>query len=109
MDEETIEKVKKELRRISEEEDISIDQAIVFGSRAREDYTEKSDVDIVLISEDFREVPGARRSREFYLEWNYEKLPEPEFICYTPEEFEEKASKDGFIAKTASEEGITIA
>ena len=109
MDEETIEKVKTELKKIEGETGISLNQVIVFGSRAREDYTKNSDIDIMMISEDFKEIKSAERPKEFYLKWDYDKLPEPEFICYTPSEYQKNKKTTGFIAKTATENGIKIA
>ncbi|KXB01722.1 hypothetical protein AKJ44_02225 [candidate division MSBL1 archaeon SCGC-AAA261F17] len=90
------------------EEEIELDEVIIFGSRAREDYRSGSDIDILIVSQDFENVPKARRSREFYLKWGYEKFPEPEFICLTPQEFAEKKVKKPHIVRTAIEEGIAI-
>lgn len=108
MDENTIERVKKHLKSIGEEEGIRLNKVIVFGSRGREDYKRDSDIDILLVSEDFEGVPKARRSRELYLKWNYEELPEPEFICLTREEFSEKRRRKPHIVRTAVEEGTAI-
>lgn len=109
MDEETIGRVKDQLESIAEEWGIGLDEVIVFGSRARKDYDDKSDVDILIVSESFKGVSKPKRSREFYLEWNYEELPEPEFICLTPEEFSEKKGRKPHIVRTAVEEGVGIA
>lgn len=109
MDEKTIERVRKHLRSIADEEGIRLDEVIVFGSRAREDYREGSDIDILLVSRDFEGVSKPRRSRELYLEWDYKDLPEPEFICLTPDEFSEKRRRKPHIVRTAVEEGRGIA
>ena len=108
MDEETVGKVEQHLEQISSENNIQLDKVIVFGSRARDDYREKSDIDLILISEDFQDTPSAQRPRPYYLNWNYDDLPEPEIICYTPEEFEDKKENTGFIAHTAAQEGLEI-
>lgn len=109
MDKETIEEVKEELTKIAEDSELEIEKAIVFGSRAREDYRDKSDVDIIIVSPDFENKPWNKRSVEFYLGWNYDNLPTPEIICLTPEEFEEKSSRDPNIVHTAVSEGVSIA
>ena len=107
MDRKTVEKVKKEIEGIAEKNDISLERILVFGSRARDDYREDSDVDILLVSESFRQQPSARRSRELYLEWDYENLPEPEFICLTPEEFRKKKDGRGVVGR-AVDEGVRV-
>lgn len=108
MDKETAEQVEQKLRKIAKDTDIGLDQIILFGSRAREDYTEQSDIDLLLISKDFEEMDTPSRSKQFYLQWDYENMPEPEFICLTPEEFKEKKQNRGFIAYQAAEEGMSI-
>jgi len=109
MDRETVGRVGSQLEEIAAGNSIELEKAIAFGSRVRGDYTERSDIDIILVSPDFEGVPVARRSREFYLDWNYEQLPEPEFICLTPDEFDSKRKKDPHIVRTAVEEGVGLA
>jgi len=108
MDKRTVERVKDRLEDIAEKEEIEIEQVIVFGSRARDDYTEESDMDILVISRDFEGVNWFRRPKKFYLGWNYDELPRLELLCYTPEEFEEKRTRQGSIVKTAAEEGVFV-
>ncbi|KXA92860.1 hypothetical protein AKJ65_06930 [candidate division MSBL1 archaeon SCGC-AAA259E19] len=108
MDEKTVGKVEELLESIAEEEGLELEEVIVFGSRAREDYGEESDIDILIVSEDFVDVSKPKRSRELYLKWDYENLPEPEFICLTPKEFSEKRSRKPHIVRTAAKEGTAI-
>jgi len=108
MDEEKTEEVAKHLKQIATGKGVELEQILLFGSRARNDYKEESDIDLILISEDFQKMDTPTRSKEFYLNWDYKKLPEPEIICFTPEEFKEKKQNRGFIAHTAAEEGIEI-
>lgn len=108
MDQKTVEKLKNQVEKTAEESDIDIQQILLFGSRARNDFNEDSDADLILISNDFEGVNWFKRPKEFYLDWDYEELPRPEILCYTPEEFEERKKKAGDIAKTAAEEGIEI-
>ncbi len=109
MDEQTIGQVKEKLRDVAADNGIELVRVIVFGSRARDDYREDSDVDVLIVSPDFENVATARRSREFYLGWDYDQLPTPEFICLTPEEFAEQKEKKPHIVRTAVEEGVQLA
>lgn len=109
MDTDTIGRVKTVLHRIAEQHDTRLEAVIVFGSRARDDYRADSDIDILLVSPDFRTVPYNQRSRHFYLEWPYEELPTPEFITLTPDEFEEKKEEEPHIVHTAVQNGTRIA
>jgi len=108
MDRELSGRVKDSLESIASDQGIRLDQVILFGSRAREDHGEESDIDLVLISEDFEHMDTPSRSKYFYLKWDYDELPEPEFICFTPEEFAEKKENRGFIAYQAAKEGVEI-
>lgn len=83
---------------------VRITRAIPFGSRARGDYMEYSDWDVVLVSGDFEGIPFHERISSVLGE-----LPvlgvEP--FCYTPEEFEK--GRDGFgIVGVALQEGIDL-
>jgi len=109
MDEKTITGVKEEVKRISQRNEIKLDEIIVFGSRTREDYREDSDVDILLVSQDFAGVNWYQRPQPFHLEWNYDKLPAPEILCYTPEEFETRRKKKPNIVRTAAKKGVKLA
>lgn len=108
MDEKTIEQVRMHLAEIADRTGLTLDEIVFFGSRAREDYRESSDVDILIVSSDFEDVPKAERSTDLFLEWDYDRLPEPEFICLTPEEFEEKRGRRPHIVSTAVDEGISL-
>jgi len=83
----------------------NIKKAIIFGSRARGDYFLDSDVDLILISEDFRNFRFTDRIGDIIEFWS--SPIDLEVICYTPEEFERKRNQIG-IVKTAVEEGIEI-
>ncbi|MGV9205562.1 MAG: nucleotidyltransferase domain-containing protein, partial [Promethearchaeia archaeon] len=106
MDRETIEKVRRKMEEVFEEEGIELDEVIVFGSKAGEQYREKSDVDILFFSEDFEGEPWYERPAVFYRYWDYDELPEPQFVCLTPTEFEEKKERKPNIVRTAVEEGV---
>ena len=109
MDRETVELVEKVIKSAADENGTELSKLVVFGSRVRDDYRESSDVDILIVSPDFENINYFKRPRPFYSRWDFDELPEPEFICLTPEEFEEKKQKKGGIVKTAEEEGVSIA
>jgi len=83
-----------------------IQQAILFGSRARGDELVNSDYDVVLVSPDFRGVFFSKRSAlmyDFWTHWPFEIEP----LCYTPEEFEMKKKQIGIVSE-AVKEGILL-
>ncbi len=85
---------------------MKIDKAILFGSRARGDYLDDSDYDILLVSPAFEGVFFTKRISGLYKFWKYFPLNiEP--LCYTPEEFEKKKTQIG-IVQQAIKEGIEI-
>jgi len=97
----------KELKAFKEEVSgkYSIDKMILFGSRAKGAFGEDSDVDIIVVGEEFRGKSLLRRPYHLYLDWN---LAYPvDFLCYTPEEFEERKERIGII-REALREGIAI-
>lgn len=109
MDKKTVEEVKQLVLNTAEEEHIEIEEFVIFGSRVREDYREKSDVDILIVSKDFKETNYLKRAIPFQNNWKYGEMPTPEFICLTPKEFKEKKDKKPHIVNTAVEEGVKLA
>jgi predicted nucleotidyltransferase len=83
-----------------------IQKAILFGSRAREDHLFESDVDLVLISPDFRDMPFRARLAAALEGWTADV--DLEVLCYTPEEFERKRQDPG-IVQQAAREGVDLA
>ena len=80
-------------------------RVIAFGSRVRGDALSTSDLDLILVSPWFAQVPFLRRPVAVL-----EMLDYPgglELLCYTPEEFEQKRQELG-IVRVALEEGITL-
>lgn len=61
-------------------------QILVFGSRAKNSQNEESDLDVIIISEKFKEIPFTKRYGRLF---SLIKFPvHIDYICYTPEEFE---------------------
>ena len=78
---------------------------LVFGSRAKGNPLKESDLDLLVVSESFEEIPFIQRAPQ--LLWTLQ-VPFPiEVLCYTPEEFERKREEIG-IVKVASEEGLNL-
>lgn len=84
---------------------IEIEKIIFFGSLAKGKGHKYSDVDLIIISPEFRGKEFRDRPLGFYKYWNLD-LPF-DFLCYTPEEFK-KLSKMITIVREAVKEGIEI-
>jgi predicted nucleotidyltransferase len=82
-----------------------IHDVIFFGSRARGDYLEHSDVDLIVVSDDFDGVFFPDRSTAMYKFWEVD-LP-LEVLCYTVKEFEKKKRMIGLVQDAVSE-GISL-
>ena len=81
-----------------------IEKMILFGSRSRGDELLRSDVDLLVISKDFDEIPFRKRPDIFLDNW---KLPvDLEVLCYTPYEFERKKKEIGLIREVAKTGGV---
>lgn len=108
MDTKTITRVEEIVRTVAEEQGYQLAELVVFGSRARDDYSPESDIDVLIVSSAFEGMDTLSRPSAFYDGWDYEELPEPEFICLTPKEFERAGRKDPNIVRTAVEEGVRL-
>lgn len=78
---------------------------LAFGSRARGEALKHSDLDLLIVSEDFCGIRWLDRPvriiEELGLSFGVDLL------CYTPEEYERKREELG-IVRRASEEGIVL-
>lgn len=84
---------------------IKIDKIIFFGSIVEGRSHKDSDIDLIIVSKDFKEKRFRYRPIGFYDCWN---LNYPvDFLCYTPEEFN-KLSKQISIVSEAIKNGIEI-
>ena len=81
------------------------DKILLFGSRARGDHLEESDIDLIIVSKEFRNLPFRERMIQAYSFWD--SAIDLEQICYTPEEFEEMKKRIG-IVQQAVNEGIDL-
>lgn len=97
------EKLQELKKKIISEYDLK--KMILFGSRARGDHFKTSDVDILIISDKFKDIFFTDRMCQILEYWNLSVDLEP--ICYTTEEFEKKKKQIGLV-RQAVKEGIEI-
>ena len=98
-----IDDLKKFKEKISK--DYEIEKFIFFGSRSVGKPNKDSDVDIMLVSRNFNGKSVLKRSPELYLKWDLEYSVD--FLCYTPEEFDNLRNKIT-IVREAARKGIEI-
>jgi len=103
MDRKSIELIKQFVEKVKK--DFLIERVIFFGSRAGKNYFEHSDIDLLIVSDDFKDLNFFERVSKMYDYWNVD-LP-VDFLCYTNKEFE-KLSKMITIVKEAVRNGIVI-
>ena len=85
--------------------EVPIEKMIFFGSRTKGKYNRDSDIDLILVSNKFKNKRFRFRPLGFHNYWN---LDYPvDFLCYTPEEFN-KLKKQITIVREAVREGIEI-
>ena len=97
-------RVKKFTKKIRAAFDVK--KVLLFGSRARGDYLEDSDYDVLIVSPEFEGKVFSKRISELYDYWDYLPL-NIELLCYTPKEFEKMRKRIG-IVQQALLEGIDI-
>lgn len=84
---------------------IDAESVILFGSHARGDANEHSDVDLLIVAES--NLPRFKRSRQLYESLN----PYPfgiDLVVYTPDEIEKARQSPLSFVATALREGKTI-
>lgn len=84
---------------------LKITRAILFGSRATGDYLMDSDIDLIMVSDDFTGVPFLERIPPFLRAWRRQPSLQP--FCYTTEEFERKKEEIGLVNQ-ALKQGIEV-
>lgn len=78
---------------------------LLFGSRARGEALKDSDLDVLIVSEQFAGTPWLERPVRVVEECDVRIGVE--LLCYTPEEYERKRQELG-IVHTASIEGVDL-
>lgn len=84
---------------------IGAEKIILFGSYARGEYDEHSDVDLILVSKNFEGKKFHSRFKGLWLKWKF-GLP-VDFIPLTPREFERQKKRVSIVSE-ALKEGIKI-
>ncbi|MEK6933646.1 MAG: nucleotidyltransferase domain-containing protein [Nanoarchaeota archaeon] len=88
------------------QKDFTIYKIILFGSRAAGTAREDSDVDLIIVSDDFEGMNIFKRGAKMYDYWKF-MIP-VDFICLTVKEFNALKKKISIVS-TALEEGIILA
>lgn len=81
--------------------DFKIDKVILFGSRAKGEELEKSDYDLIIVSQDFQQIPFIKRLAIVYKYWTADVALEA--LCYTPEEFKKKSQQISIVSQAVKE------
>lgn len=85
---------------------MQVEKMLLFGSRASGKAGKQSDVDLIVVSPNFKDVRFIQRSLPLYRQW---KLDSPaDILCYTPEEMREKNKQSWSIVHQALKTGIVI-
>jgi len=82
------------------------ERLVLFGSRAEGRAREESDIDLIIVSERFRDVRFVNRMGHF-LNTVWPSVP-VDALCYTPEEFEFMLNKQAPFVRNAVAKGIRI-
>ena len=85
----------KFLERCLKEKDLNVSKIILFGSQATGKATEESDIDVVIISDDFRNKDIFERAvltKEAEIRTIKKYMIPLDIITLTPEEFESETS-----------------
>ena len=101
-----IETVKKYLQIVSKY--FNIDEAYLFGSYVKGTWLKHSDIDLVIVSNDFSKLNYLRRLEILYkIQWDMKITPFIEVIPLTPSEFEVKKERS-FVLRDAKKYWIKI-
>lgn len=91
MDKKAVLRILADFRRALEDKGLRINKMILFGSYALNTYKEGSDIDVIVISEDFKSKNYWERI-DILSEAIYKVFEPIEAIALTPEEWEKGAS-----------------
>ena len=106
--EEKLKLIKEIILSTAKKYNIEIDKIILFGSRARGDYKEESDWDILIVT---KEKLDKKILELFWedLNWNLAKYIVPEIVITDKGSFEKYKHLSGFVYYWAEKEGVLIA
>ena len=107
MDKAVIDLVKK-LEDALQQQGIRVNRIILYGSQASEKATEHSDIDVAVISDDFKGMNILERLETIGLALAKARIMEPiEALGYTEEEFASKG-KGTFIGDEVKAKGVEV-
>ena len=78
---------------------------IVFGSRVRGNARSDSDIDVIVVSDRFKNIPFIRRMPMLLRLVRFDQ--HIDFLCYTEEEFE-RIKDESAVVKSAMESGVVV-
>lgn len=84
------------LKQVLKKSKLNIDGAYLFGSRAKGEYLEGSDWDLMVVSDDFEGISFPERATFFI---KYIPLRRTDIFCYTKKEFKKKAKEIGIVSE----------
>ena len=101
---------KKEIEKVFKDENLTLDGVIIFGSRARKDFTQESDWDILVIVKEY--IGPVKRKllwRKLYKSL-HKRFPKNSFdiLLKSQEEFNNERSVVNTISNEAVSEGIML-
>ena len=104
MDKKTAINIIKEFAKLASDE-LKIEKLILFGSHVTGKAGRESDIDLIIVSDNFRGMKSYRRAAWMYNYWS--SLTPVDFLCYTKAEF--NRLKDMItLVRQAVNEGIEI-
>jgi len=106
---ESLKKIKEIILNVAKEMNVEIDKIILFGSRARGNYREDSDYDILIVT---KEKLDREKEKEFKIKIRIKSVKELDvgldIFVFDKEEFEKFRDVKGCLIGIASAEGIII-
>ena len=102
------EKIKRTILKVAGKYGVKVEKIILFGSRARGDYREDSDWDVLIVTE--RKL-DKKTEDDFWLETKSELVFSgiiPEIIIASRDEVERYRNLWGFVYHHALTEGVTL-
>lgn len=101
----TLKLIKETILNVAKQYNVEVDKIILFGSRARGDYREDSDWDILIVT---KEKLDRRAKLSFWREINRRLDFPADIIIVSKETFEKYKDDYGFIYAYAIKEGIIL-
>jgi len=102
MDKKQVLELLKRFKKILERQGTKVDKMILFGSYAAGNYREDSDIDLVVISNDFKDKDFWQRI-DIIVNALMEEISPIEAVAMTPEEYENGESMIALFAKESGE------